>query len=292
MARFEPSPTTLAIRQDAYSKLGVSERDVVSGPQITPQLKIIAKTIQRAGQPHVTRRVSQVGGHGHATVEVAEDTHHAAPYSPGADLLTSWPTYLHATDDADARKVLLAYYDLPKYARDTLPIEAFCCAATVSPLRILELITGACVRMGAQASTIIAAVNHPRIVEKTVEMALTDEGTEDRATLHKHAGFIPVGGGAKTQINIQQNANSSASAQSVAVPPPPPEQTVRRLVERFHEARGLPAIDATPLALLETTEVAETALICPPALAGQQSPVPSRAELIDVGDGDDPDEAD
>lgn len=239
---------TIALRALAYAKLGVTERDTHAGPQITPELATIAKTIRRAGQPQVTHRVLDSRGHG-TTLE--EDTRYVVPYGPGADLLTSWPSYLQACDDPDARKVLTVYYELPPYQRAALPIEAFCLAATVSPIRVLELLVGACVRMGTRASTIIAATNHPRVVQKTIDMALTDEGGADRAVLHRATGFLPSPGGAKTNITIQQNASATANAQAAAVSPPPAEQTVRRLVERFHEARGLPPPDvSTALAAL------------------------------------------
>lgn len=238
-----------ASRAGSYERLGVTEYDTLRQPQITPQLAMIAKTIQRAGQPRVTRRV--IGPAGGDGMTLVDDTQHETPYGAGADLAKSWPLYLHSVDDPEARAVLDVYYTIPKYCRSVLPIEAYCLAASVSPLRVLELIVCACLRQGAQACSIIAAINHPRVVEKTVEMALTDDGVADRMVLHRATGFLPSPAGAKTQINIQQNASASASAPVAIVAAPPPEQTVRRLVERFHEARGLPPPAATPAALTE-----------------------------------------
>lgn len=215
----------------AYERLGVSQSDVERGIQITPQLKAIASVIRRAGQPPVTRRIVS----GNATADIVEDTKHIPPYGPGSDVHRSWPWYLQTSSDPDARKVLDAYHSIIKSFRVSLPIEAFCFAASVSPLRILEIITATCVRLGAQASSIVAAVNHPRVVEKTVEMALTDGGHEDRADLHKAVGFLPTAKGSQTVIQVTQNAQTSATAQAASVPAPPAEQTIRRLVNRFNE---------------------------------------------------------
>lgn len=248
-----------AIRAAGYERLGVLESDVRASPQITPQLRAITRTVRRVDQPRVTRRVvgeTEMG-------PVVESTEHRAPYGPGGDLQTAWPHYLAASEAEEARKVLAVRASIPAICSKALPIEAFCLAASVSPLRILEILTATCVRMGAQASTLIAAINHPRVVEKTVEMALTDAGTEDRATLHKHAGFLPIARGPQTTVNVNASASANAAAQVVAAPPP--EQTIRRLTDRFNAIRGItitqPALeaaqDAIPATVIHDAELVE-----------------------------------
>jgi hypothetical protein len=255
-----------ALRLQAYNQLGVTPNAVARGVQITPQLKAIAAVIRRQGMPRVTRRIVEsssgvaINKNGQMKdVDVVEDTRHVPPYGPGSDVARSWPWYLEASDHDDARKILDAFYSIPSSrVRKLLPIEAFCHSASVSPLRALELITATCVRLGAQASTMIAAVNHPRVVEKTVEMALTDSGTEDRATLHKATGFLPTPKSAQTSISIVQNAQANANAAVASVPAPPPEQTIRRLVNRFNDARQLPEqSSAIPMPQMEGVEEAE-----------------------------------
>jgi hypothetical protein len=224
-----------ATRMFALERLGVTEEAIQKEVQITPQLIAISAVIRRAGQSKETKRL--VGG---GLIESTE--RHVPPYGPGSDVAKSWPWYLETSDHPDAKKVLAVFYTTPKTLRRACPIEAFCISARVSPLRILEVITATCVRLGAQASNIVAAVNHPRVVQKTVEMALTDEGVEDRAMLHKAAGFLPTPKGAQTNIQVVQNAQTSAQAAAAAVPAPPPEQTIRRMVNRFNDTRGaLPA---------------------------------------------------
>jgi hypothetical protein len=76
------------------------------------------------------------------------------------------------------------------------------------------------------------------VVEKTIEMALTDGGTVDRNTLHRATGFTPLPKGSTTIVNVQQNAQG----QIPSVPAPRPENTIRRLAARFDEAsQTLPA---------------------------------------------------
>lgn len=238
-------------REEAYRQLGVRPEDATQGIQISPQLRAIAKTIRRAGQPRVTTRI--LGG-GRDDVPTEERTEHASPYGPGSDIYTSWPWYLSTSEDPAARKVLEAYYSIPQIHRTLLPVEAFCIAASISPMRVLELITAACVRIGAQASTIIAAVNHPRVVEKAVEMALTDEGHADRTDLHKAVGFLPTAKGSQTTIQVVQTATASAQQASV-VAAPAPEQSIRRLVNRFNESKQLPASAQTVDVLPEDAEI-------------------------------------
>jgi len=216
------------LRAKAYELLGVKEEEVQRAIQITPQLKAIAGALKGKGMPKVTRRIENV--------VIESSTERIPPYGPATAIDRNWHWYLQSSDAPDASKILVPYLQIPKSLRALLPIEAYCVAAGISPMRALEIIMGAAVRIGAQASTIIAAVNHPRVVEKTVEMALTDDGFSDRMVLHKAAGFVPMPKGNQTTIQLTQNASATAAAQSVAAPPP--EATIRRIANRFNDARG------------------------------------------------------
>jgi hypothetical protein len=225
------------VREEALTRLGITEKQLSDAPKITPQIRMIVRTVR--GAP----RKDKLGGP------------RQPPYGPGGNLYTSWPTYLEASDVAEAGQVRDVYYSLPRYLRVRLPIEAFCVAAGVSPLKILEILTLVLVRQGTQASQIVAAVNHPRVVAKTVEMAMTDEGYADRVVLHKHANFLPTPQGPRTSVVVTQNATATAAAQ--AIPAPPPEQTIRRLADRFNLARELPAQVTTPIPAMPDVREAE-----------------------------------
>lgn len=86
--------------------------------------------------------------------------------------------------------MLAAYNRVPESYRRLLPPEVYCHVANASPWKILEIVAGVAVRQGAQAAAIVAAIQHPRVVQKTVERALQDDGVREREILHKACGFI------------------------------------------------------------------------------------------------------
>jgi hypothetical protein len=83
---------------------------------------------------------------------------------------------LQASDHPDASKVSRLYRSVPESYRRLLPPEAFCIAAGAA-------------RQTGQASAVVAALWHPRVVEKTIERALQDGVTRERAMLHRACGF-------------------------------------------------------------------------------------------------------
>ena len=98
---------------------------------------------------------------------------------------------LQSSEDADARKAWNAYDSVPESYRRLLPAEVYCHAADVCPTRVLTAIAAEAVRQGVQASAIVASVMHPRVVKKTIERALQDDGTKERMMLHRATGFVP-----------------------------------------------------------------------------------------------------
>jgi hypothetical protein len=148
-------------RQLAYERLGIDSKDVQYVPFFATQLRRIARRIN-----HHAGRNDQSTSRFHAL------------------------DYLRFSEDPEAQKVVDAYFSVPQSYRRLLPPEAFCHAASVSPWRVLEIITGVAVRQTAQASALIAAIAHPSVVGKTIEMALQDDGTRERMMLHKAVGFL------------------------------------------------------------------------------------------------------
>jgi hypothetical protein len=201
---------------EAYAKLGVTPEQVRAVPTITHHLRRLAKAIKVTG------------------VSVPRDPLY----------------YLRASDDPAVRRVLEARDSIPFTCNRLLPWEAFCVKAGVPPIRLVQAMTDVCKVMSKQFATVIAAVNHPAVVEKTVEIALTDEGQKDRETLHKHAGFILPEGGRHQPVNVQVTQNTSAVANAdakvAAVIAPTPETTVRRLANRLNEVRGFPPAREAP----------------------------------------------
>jgi hypothetical protein len=151
--------------------------------------------------------------------------------------------YLRMSDKPDAIAFLTAYDSdtLTDRDRDVLPIEAYCLAASISPMSLLEILVGTLVRLGAHESAAIAAIHQPMVVAKTVEQAL-DGHVGSQNILHKATGFLPSPKGSQTTIQIQQSQSQDQKQAAIpAVPAPPPELTITRLVDRFNENRSLPA---------------------------------------------------
>jgi hypothetical protein len=147
-------------RELAYQRLGINPKDVQCIPFFATQLRRIARTVRGADKHR-----------SHTTPVRALD-------------------FLEYSEDPEARKVLEVYRSVPESYRRLLRPEDFCHAAGVSPWRTLEIIAGVVVRHEAQASAVIAALVRPRVVMKTVEMALRDEGIRDRVVFHKATGFM------------------------------------------------------------------------------------------------------
>ena len=213
MSPFTSTPASRARREAAYRAIDVDPALVRLQPHITSQLRMLSRKLHRRNLP-------------------------SSPYY-----------YLKFAPGEIARKIVALYYSLPRDQRDMLPIEAYCIAVGERSTEVFEIITRAVAAISRQTSAIIAASAHPAVVDKTVEMALTDEGIEDRNTLHKAVGFLPTPKGSQTTVNVA--ANASATAQSATVLAPPPEHTVRTLVDLFNEARGLPPASAHILPVAE-----------------------------------------
>jgi hypothetical protein len=97
---------------------------------------------------------------------------------------------LAESDDPNAIKVHSAYLSVPESYRRLLPAEAYCHAAGVSPMVVLDAVALAAIRGGVTAAALVAAINGPRVVQKTIEIALTDEGVRERIAFHKASGWI------------------------------------------------------------------------------------------------------
>jgi hypothetical protein len=147
-------------RKLAYRCLGIHPKDVQCVPFLANQLRRIARAVRGAGT----------------------DDPVDAPVRP--------LEYLRNSEDPEARKVQEVYYSVPESYRRLLRPEDFCHAAGVSPWRVLELITVVAVRQGAQSSAIVASMLGPRVVAKTVERALEDDGIRERMALLKATGFL------------------------------------------------------------------------------------------------------
>lgn len=143
----------------AYERLGINPEDVEYVPFFNVELRRIARSVRGAEK-------------------------HRPATEPVRAL-----DFLQSSEDPEARKVADVYRSVPASYRRLLPAEAYCLAAGVSPWRVLEAITVVAVRQAGQSSAIVASLLHPRVVAKSVERALQDDGTRERMMLHRAMGF-------------------------------------------------------------------------------------------------------
>ena len=228
--------------EDGYKRLGVTIEQVRATPTVTHHLRRLAKAI----------KVKDV----------------SIPRDP--------LYYLRASDDPAVRRVLVVRDSIPFGYSRLLPWEAFCVKAEVSPLRLVQAMTDVCRIMSKQFASMIASVNHPAVVEKTVEVALTEGGVKDREFLHKHAGFVPVGSGQPPMsVTVTQHSSAVANAELKAaiVTAPVPETTVRRLADRLNAARGLPPVRVATALPVATAEPLPMELLAQRELPATLQPV-------------------
>jgi hypothetical protein len=73
----------------------------------------------------------------------------------------------------------------------------------------------------------------PRLVEKSAEMGVKDEGVKDREFMFRATGFLPAPKASQTIVNVQQNATATPAI----VPLSSPESSIAMLARAFNEAR-------------------------------------------------------
>jgi predicted TIM-barrel enzyme len=160
--------------------------------------------------------------------------------------------FLHAWDALD-----------PSEQQDSGTADAVRQRLGLALIELLRIVADVTCRIAMYSSQIIAALSHPLVVGKTVELALNAEDDSNKLAaqtiLHKAAGFLPTPKGSQTTIAITQNAQANATSRSI-VAAPSPEHTIRSLTDRFNEVRGLlrsPAARSTEALHVEVPEGVE-----------------------------------
>lgn len=102
------------------------------------------------------------------------------------------------------------YDSLSPSDRKALMLDDLCEKSDISFKELLSEVTAEAFEHNANLSTLIAAVSHPKIVEKTVHFAEKADGFKDREMLHKHAKFLPIPKGSTTNIGFSALMSSGA----------------------------------------------------------------------------------
>lgn len=151
--------------------------------------------------------------------------------------------YLKSSDATEARTLLRKWGEIAPTTRELLPFEAFVVAAKCSRKRMLQIIIGEVSEQSSAEAVLLAAVKHKDIVQKTINVALSNDfgATDARKVMHQHRKFLPTPknqvvniGGDMTVDNRQDNrqiANVSVASLDQA------RDKIAGAVDRFNKGR-------------------------------------------------------
>jgi hypothetical protein len=153
---------------------------------------------------------------------------------------------LARANDARAERFMDAWDSLDASERQARgAADAICKRAGIIPTELLRVVAEATFCYSMYTAQMMAALALPAIVERSVDVALTDEGIADRRMLFQHSGFLPTSKG--SQVGVTQIVQTTAAAPQPVAPAPRPEDTIQRLAGRLNEARRLPSLPAVAL---------------------------------------------
>lgn len=112
--------------------------------------------------------------------------------------------------DPNCACILEEWENLSSTGRKSVSMDQICKAKGIDPFHFLGVVAEAAIKFRDNASVILAAMQMPAVVQKSIKTALTKDGVRDRKMLFEHAHFIPTPGGA-TFVNqfaakVEQNA--------------------------------------------------------------------------------------
>lgn len=149
--------------------------------------------------------------------------------------------YFRASDDRGAKEIVRLYGITP--VKLDVPFEAYCVSAKLSKKKVLQILIGEASEQSDNLSTLLAAIAHPKIVEKTIKVGLSDEygASEARNVLHKNRGFTPLP--KSQQVNIHGNVhqdNRQDNSQNATINIGDLDldnEKINRATDRFNESR-------------------------------------------------------
>jgi hypothetical protein len=157
---------------------------------------------------------------------------------PAKDMPDDIEYYLEACADPIALKVKQKRALLNYNQKKRISLEELCAAAEVSPHDLQSAIMDAIHRLFRYDATFRLSSAQTDVADKTVNMALTDEGFKDREMYMKIVGLMPQPKGAQTLINVTQNQRTTPQ---VVVMAPSADSSIRRLSDRMNKL--LPAAE-------------------------------------------------
>lgn len=146
--------------------------------------------------------------------------------------------YLRHSEEPEARAVCKTADRLiqkPRAAKfawlEMAPIEALCASAGVAPKKLFGIIAQEVAEQSAMATALLSKAMHPKVLEKTVEMALSDEGVADRKMVHQAEQYLPM---PRTSVTFAKHIDARTQTANVAILKPL-EDSMKRLSDKFLE---------------------------------------------------------
>lgn len=143
-------------------------------------------------------------------------------------LKPSWRSYVDyvaiaARDgDKDMARYLACLSALSQKEQDAHTPETICDLANVKPADLFGAVSGQVWSASRREATMLIAVNHPRIIERTAKSALTPKGIKDREMFHKGTGFLPTPKGSVVNVHnspqMMQVGGTGSSSTPLSLP--------------------------------------------------------------------------
>ena len=179
-------------------------------------------------------------------------------------------TALRSSADEDAQAFVAMHDSLRPAIRKLVSWEVIAVAAGLTTTRLREVAFSAVCDFSDSATNLLLKASMPRIVRKSVAMALTDKGLADREWMLKAGTVLPTPKAAQTLI--QRNVLIDQSITSNELPPAPdtryiePDERLRAIHGMWGQNNLLPASSDThaeiPKAIDDiqkrTTDILET----------------------------------
>jgi hypothetical protein len=126
--------------------------------------------------------------------------------------------YLRSSDNKEALELVRLWDAATKKERTIIPFEGYCLAAKSTPKKMMGIIMQAIVENSQQSTELLLAAAHPEIVKKTIKLAKTTKGVDERRIVLQNRGTLPTprnntfnNFGNMVQDNRKQIANVNVS---------------------------------------------------------------------------------
>lgn len=170
---------------------------------------------------------------------------------------------LLAETDQRFLRIVVAYDSLSTANKGTTRLEDLCAGAEITPGEFLGLVTTALWERNADIGRLIAAVNHPKVIESTIQHSQSPFGGGDRKMLLEAAGFLPTSKGVSINIdNSKKTLNTSGGTTTI-------------------ESVGLPTFEQDGMELMTAIRGDQTKAL-PPPTPQQAVLVPSPSPALEV----------